>query len=174
VPKPGDISENPINRDKLTILTNDDDLFAMDYTMSPGGFIPTLHTHPKQEERFEILSGRPRFKVSRKTHDASPGEVLVVPSGTPHIFRNPTNEDVHMRVEFRPALRTAELFMTLGALAQGGKLNRRGIPRNLILGALFAHEFRNEVRQEGLLRPVNAVSIPGAALARLLRLRLPG
>jgi quercetin dioxygenase-like cupin family protein len=173
VPKVGDVVENPVNRDRLTIVTNDDELYAMDYTMFPGGFISTLHTHPNQEERFKVISGRPRFTVARKVHDASPGEELAVPPGTPHLFHNPTDEDVHMLVEFRPALRTAELFATLGAIAVAGGLNKRGIPRNLLLGALFAYEFRNEVRAAGLMRPVNAIAVPFARVARRLGIRLP-
>ncbi len=173
MPKPGDVVENQVAKDRLTFTTITDDLLAMDYTMFPGGFIATMHTHPNQEERFQVLSGNPRFTVAGKVHDASPGDVLAVPAGTPHVFRNPTNEDTRMNVEFRPGLRTAELFTTLGVIAREGKLNRRGIPRNLLLGALFAHEFRNEVQQAGFLRPANVLAGPAAALARLLGLRRP-
>jgi hypothetical protein len=78
-----------------------------------------------------------------------------------------------MHIEFRPALRTAELFATLGAIAVAGGLNKRGIPRNLLLGALFVHEFRDEVRAAGVLRPLNAVAVPFARVARSLGMKLP-
>jgi mannose-6-phosphate isomerase-like protein (cupin superfamily) len=169
----GQVVDNPVTKDSLTIVAMDDERFEMDFTMFPGGFIPTLHTHPNQQERFRIVAGRPLFTVSRRKHRAAPGEEIVVPPRTAHKFRNPTGEDVLVNVEFRPALRTAELFVTLGALAQTGKLNKRGIPRNPILGAMFVHEFRNEVRGAGLLALTTPFVAPLAALGRLLGLRLP-
>jgi mannose-6-phosphate isomerase-like protein (cupin superfamily) len=173
MPHVGQVVDNRVTKDSLTILANDDDRFEMDFTMFPGGFIPTLHTHPNQQERFRIVAGRPLFTVRRRKHEASPGEEIVVPPGTPHKFRNPTEEYVNINVEFRPALRTAEVFVTLGALARDGKLTKRGIPRNLILGAMFVHEFRHEIRSAGLLAVAKPFVAPMAALGRLLGLRLP-
>ncbi|HYZ91030.1 MAG TPA: cupin domain-containing protein [Actinomycetota bacterium] len=169
----GQVVDNPVTKDTLTIVAMGDDRFEMDFTMYPGGFIPTLHTHPNQQERFRIVAGRPLFSVARRKHRASPGETIVVPPRTAHKFRNDTGEDVRINVEFTPALRTAELFVVLGTLAQTGKLTKRGIPRNPLLGAMFVHEFRNEIRSAGMLAITNAFVAPMAALGRLFGLRLP-
>jgi mannose-6-phosphate isomerase-like protein (cupin superfamily) len=173
MPKPGDVVENPVTKDRLTFVAIDEDRMEMDFTMFPGGFIPSLHTHPNQTETFRIISGRPLFTVNGRQHEASPGEEIVVEPGTPHIFRNPTDEDAHLRIEFRPALRTAELFVTLGALARQGKLAKGGLPRNPFLGAIFAHEFRNEARAAGAMALANPLVGPAAAIGRRLGLRLP-
>lgn len=173
MPHVGQVVENPVTKDTLTILANEPDRFEMDFTMFPGGFIPTLHTHPNQQERFRIVAGRPLFTVGRRKREAAPGDEIVVPPGTAHKFRNPTNDDVNINVEFRPALRTAEVFVTLGAFANDGKLSKRGIPRNPLLGAMFVHEFRKEIRSAGILGFANAFVAPMAALGRLFGLRLP-
>ncbi len=169
----GDVVENPVTKDRLTIVAVGPDRFEMDFTMFPGGFVPTLHTHPNQTERFRLISGRPVFKVAGRTHQPSPGEDIVVEPGTPHVFRNPTNENAHLNILFTPALRTADLFVTLAALARDGKLSKRGIPRNPLLGAMFVHQFRNEIRSAGLLAAANVFVRPLATLGRLFGLRLP-
>jgi quercetin dioxygenase-like cupin family protein len=179
VVRAGDVVDNPVTRESIrfvaTGVETDGERIEMELTMFAGGFVPVLHVHPQQVETFNVLAGRPRFTVSGVTRDASPGEELVVQPGTPHIFCNPTGEDVRIGIEFRPALRTDQLFVTLAALANTGKLNRRGIPRNPLVGALFAHVYRNELRPASpLLRLANAFAAPGARLAKAFGLRLPG
>ena len=39
---------------------------------------------------------------------AGPGDVVVVPPGTRHLAWNPTDGEVELRIEMRPALRWAE------------------------------------------------------------------
>jgi quercetin dioxygenase-like cupin family protein len=173
MPSVGDVLENTVTRERFTIVALDEERYEMDFTMFPGGFVPTLHTHPNQHERFRVLSGRPLFTVSGKKHQASAGEEIVVPPKTPHVFRNPTDEDAHLLIEYRPPFRTPELFATLAALAKTGKLGKRGLPRNPLLGAMFAHEFRNEIRGAGLFALTNPFVAPLAGLGRMLGLRLP-
>jgi len=48
---------------------------------------PRLHTHP-YPETFIVRQGRARFTVGGETVDAEPGQILVVPAGTPHRFEN--------------------------------------------------------------------------------------
>lgn len=173
MPKVGDVVSNPVTKDRLTIVALDDERYEMDFTMFPGGFVPTLHTHPHQQETFRIISGRPLFTVLGSKREAVAGEEIVVPPNTPHVFRNPTDTDASLAIEFRPPLRTPELFVTLAALAKDGKLARNGLPRNPLLGAIFVHEFRNEVRGAGLFALTNPFVAALAALGRLLGVRLP-
>jgi quercetin dioxygenase-like cupin family protein len=54
----------------------------------PGGMI-TEHIHPRQEERFTILTGQAHFTVNGQHQVAGPGETVVIPAGVPHSEGNP-------------------------------------------------------------------------------------
>ena len=49
-----------------------------------------------------------------------------------------------MRVEVRPALAMEEMFADVIAMAQAGRMNRRGMPRNLLDLALLARTYDQE------------------------------
>ncbi len=173
----GDVIEDPVTKQRIRFLKTREDtggeLLQMDFVMWPGGFVPTLHIHPNQEERFVILAGRPHFTMNGSESDAEAGDTVNVPPRTPHVFRNPTNEDVHITIEFRPALQTEEMFEVLYAMGRNGKLAKNGLPRNPIVAAMFARDFRNETQAAGaLLRFAAALSTPLAALGRLLGTKL--
>jgi len=42
--------------------------------VQPNGFVAAAHTHPSQEERFEILHGSVGFKVGGEKLVAGPGQ----------------------------------------------------------------------------------------------------
>lgn len=50
------------------------------------GVGPRLHTHP-YPETFIVEEGRAVFTVGDEEIEAGPGQILVVPAGTPHKFR---------------------------------------------------------------------------------------
>jgi mannose-6-phosphate isomerase-like protein (cupin superfamily) len=164
---------NPVTGEQIRFVGDSPDRLELDFTLRPGGFVPVVHVHPNQEERFDVLAGRPHFRVGRKDLTAGAGETIAVPPRTPHTFDNPGTEDVRVRITFTPALRTREMFEVITALANSRKMTRRGIPRNPLLGALLAHEFRNEAAPAGVWRIPNALAPIGAAIARALGLRLP-
>ena len=143
----GETIENPVNGERLTFLATsrdtDGELVRIEHTFAPGGFVPAAHVHPGQEECFQILSGSPRFRVGDNERTARAGDVLTVPAGIPHTWWNAGDADTRVVIEFRPALRTEELFETLYALGRDGRLNKRGIP-NPLLAAVLAKRFENE------------------------------
>jgi mannose-6-phosphate isomerase-like protein (cupin superfamily) len=53
---------------------------------APGGG-PTLHSHP-YTEIFVTRSGRGLFRIGDETVEATAGQILVCPPGTPHKFEN--------------------------------------------------------------------------------------
>ena len=57
--------------------------FASD-TIGAG---PGLHRHP-YPETFIVRQGRALFTLGAETIQAEPGQILVVPAGTPHKFEN--------------------------------------------------------------------------------------
>ena len=115
---------------------------VIEASMQPGASIPP-HVHLSQTEDFEILKGEGRFRLARCSHVARLGEVVHVPAGVPHRFRNALGSEVHLRATLRPALRTEELFERLFRLGTQGRVNRLGAPSPWATARLI-HEFRDE------------------------------
>ena len=154
-----------------TAQDTDGDLLRLDYFMRPHGFVPVEHVHLRQEERFEVLSGTPRFRVAGEERDASPGQKVVIPSETPHVLWNPRDEEIHLIIELRPALRTETVFGTGFGLARDGKTDRKGWPTLLQL-AVLAGEYKDElVPANRLLRAASANAGLLAPVGRLFGYR---
>ncbi len=92
-----------------------------------------------------MLAGTLEMRVGNETVLARPGDVVVVPAGTPHRFRNAGDETAHFVCEVRPALRFESLLETMFGLAADGKTNRKGMPNPLRL-AVIAQEHFDTVR----------------------------
>jgi len=56
-------------------------------TRTPPGRAVELHVHP-YAETFLLLAGRARWTVGDDVVELAPEEIVVVPPGTPHGFRN--------------------------------------------------------------------------------------
>lgn len=145
----GQVLENPVSGERIhfrkTAADTGGELLEIDLELSSDGHAPGLHVHPIQEERFEVIEGRMRFRKGMRTAIAEPGDVVVVAPGMAHAFENAGPGEARARVEVRPALRMEELFETAAALAAEGRTTRKGLPKPLDL-ALFVHEYRDEVR----------------------------
>lgn len=145
----GQVIENAVSGERITFVQTAADtggeLLEIELELAPGGHAPGLHVHPVQEERFEVVSGRMRFRMGLRTVVAEAGDVVVVPPGTAHAFANAGEEETRVRVEIRPALQMERLFETAVALAGEGRTTSTGRPKLLEL-ALFVSEFAQEVR----------------------------
>jgi quercetin dioxygenase-like cupin family protein len=145
---PGQTLENPITGERFTFTdtasSSDGELLAFDFALRPGGAVPIPHVHPIQTERFEVVEGQMRFKVGLRTVVAGLGEVVEVQPGVSHSFANAGEEEAKLRVEVRPALAMEEMFGEVIAMAQAGRMNRRGMPRNLLDLALLARTYDRE------------------------------
>src|SRR5688572_24383071 len=135
--------ENPVTRERLTFLATrretNGELLRFEHIFAPGGFVPAAHLHPLQEERFEVLSGSPRFRIGEEERAAVPGETLAVPAGVPHTWWNAGEDETRVIVQVRPALRTEAIFETHYGLARDGKLNKRA-SANPVFAAALAQE----------------------------------
>jgi quercetin dioxygenase-like cupin family protein len=169
----GQVLENPASSERITFratgATTNGELVAIDLELPPGGRVPGgLHIHPLQEERFEVVSGRMRFRMRRERIHAGPGEVVLVPPGVPHDFANAGEETALVRVDIQPALKMEQLFETAVALAEQGRTMLNGIPRPLEL-ALFTREFEQEV--QGAFPPYRLQRVVLAPLGWLAKRR---
>jgi mannose-6-phosphate isomerase-like protein (cupin superfamily) len=169
----GDAIENPVSGERIvfrqTAGDTNGELLAFDYTLRPGGSVPFAHIHPRQEERFEIVSGRARIRVGRNKLTVGAGESAVVPAGIAHRLWNDGAEKLEALVEFRPALRIEDGFEQLFALAREGKIGWLGLPRNPFRFAVLAREFQDEVELAALPRRLQrTVTATLASVGRLL------
>jgi len=145
----GDTIEHPVTGERVIFLKTaqdtDGELSQMHYSIKPRGFVSAEHVHPRQEERLEVLSGSPRFCLRGEERDLSSGDTVMVPAGTPHVWWNAGEEETHVLLEVRPALKTETLLESLFGLAQDGKVNpKSGLP-NLLRMAVMLRGFEEEV-----------------------------
>ena len=117
----GDAIENPLSGQRLifrkTAQDTGGELLEVEslYT-KPTPSRPPVHYHPRQEERFEVLSGRLSVVVDGQERTLEEGEVLIIPPGAPHkMWAAEAGARVHWQT--RPALRTEALFETRWGLA---------------------------------------------------------
>lgn len=90
---------------------------------TPPGWGPPLHIHHKQTETFHILEGAYRFRVRDDVVEAGPGDMLVVPPGAPHAFKNIGDTPGRFVFSMSPGLKTEEFFETLANLPPPGTLS---------------------------------------------------
>lgn len=142
----GETIENPITGERVvfrkTAQDTNGELLECDLFVKPDGFVAVEHLHPRQEERFRIVVGRMRFMLDGEERFYEAGDVVVIPPGTRHQWWNPSNQELHAIMEFRPALQFESFLQTVFGLARDGKTNATGGPRNLLQAAvLFSDRF---------------------------------
>jgi quercetin dioxygenase-like cupin family protein len=153
----GDTLTNPATGQTLrfvrTAADTDGALLEIEATWAPRGTEPPEHFHPRQAERFTVLAGVLRVRVSGAERELRAGETLDVAAGVPHSMWNAGDAAATARWETRPALGTERLFASLHAFAAAGAVNARGVPPLLDLAVLVPRHW-DELR---LSRPAPAV-----------------
>ena len=144
----GDVLENPVTGERFVFLktaaeTDGEVLEFEVFVRRPRGFGTQPHLHRRQEERHEVVSGAVGLTVGDRERILGAGDVEVVPAKTPHRVWAANDDEVHMRFEVRPALRSERLIETLVGLGRDGKMNEKGFPSPLQL-AVIGSEFREE------------------------------
>lgn len=160
----GELIEDPVLRQRYTFEQREGadgkPYVEVEVWCDPGGGV-TPHVHPTQFERFEVLTGRAELLLGRTWQQVGPGEVVDVPPGTRHAFRNRGSETVRFRTEATPP-ESLEAFLTdVAALSRAGALMRPGLPKTLtgLLGvAVVAKHYRGYC----------VLELPPVALQRLL------
>ncbi len=72
---------------KATAANTNGSLGAVDASVPPGGG-PVPHVHPGHDEIFYLLSGELEFLDGEETFTAGPGDLVFVPRGNRHRFKN--------------------------------------------------------------------------------------
>ena len=133
---PGQTLSNPVTGERFTFThtagTTDGELLAFELALRPGGAVPLSHVHPTQTETFAVVAGTMRFRVGLRHVTAGPGDVVEIAPGVVHGFANAGEGEARVRVEVRPALTMEAMFADVIAMAEAGRMGRRGLPRNLL------------------------------------------
>jgi len=133
--------------------------------MAPAAVGPDPHVHPKQSERFAVVSGRMVTTVDGVVHALGSGEEVLVEAGQVHSFVNGSQvEPLVFRCTVEPAL-NFQWFLTesaRSAIRTGGGSWRKA---SLLEGAWILHQVRGEYRLAGM--PAFAQNLLIGSLARL-------
>lgn len=135
--------ENPITGERVTFLATAEETngeYARVRTeTSAGAPGVVMHYHLAYTEAFKVLKGRLDMCVGTKdSHLAlGEGESVFVPLNTAHRFWNSSTEPVIFEVEVRPARNFEKALRAASGLAQAGKTNDKGVPKNLFELALI-------------------------------------
>lgn len=132
---------------RKTAADTDGELLQVDWIGGPGWIAGPKHVHRKQLERFTVISGTLGAHIDGSEGVYGPGEAVEVPAGAVHTAWNAgaEGEDVHVSVEFEPALRSEVPLETLAGLARDGKTNKAGVPKNPFELALLVHDYEDEL-----------------------------
>jgi len=89
------------------------------WNFSPAETGPDPHFHRTMTETFVVLSGTVRLYQGQEWVDAGPGDVMHVPIGGVHGFRNTSGAQASMLLHFAPGAAREEYFTTLARLGAG-------------------------------------------------------
>jgi quercetin dioxygenase-like cupin family protein len=168
----GEVWENPVTRERVTILERPWDNPAgratAELTALVGARVAGEHYHPALVEQFTVLEGELTVKRGGQTGILHQGETAVIQPGSWHDWWNAADRDARVRVEVTPGKRFLHMIETFFGLARLGYTDGNGMPSPLQL-ALTSREF-SDVIVFRLPPPVVQQAIFGA-LAPIARWR---
>jgi uncharacterized protein YndB with AHSA1/START domain/quercetin dioxygenase-like cupin family protein len=116
------------------------ELFEMEVTGHPGGFLAQRHIHPEQTDRLEMVSGAMKVVMNGREHILREGHSIEVPPGTPHT-QTPLGEGSgRVRIQVRPAGQSEAFLRRVADLCRRGQFVRQGFPRP-VAGAELVLDF---------------------------------
>jgi hypothetical protein len=97
-----------------------------DNYLVPGGSAVgrIAHSHPPQQETFEIRSGRLTVRIDGDEWAAPPGTRFAIHRRPATRSETTTTRKMHAVVEIRPSLDSKHFFETMAGLARDGETNR--------------------------------------------------
>ncbi|WP_306142721.1 cupin domain-containing protein [Roseibium sp. MMSF_3412] len=88
-------------------------------TENAPGFGPPLHRH-RETEIFRVLEGRYLYEIDSKRFYAEAGDVVTIPGGSAHAFRNESDKPARQFIVICPALDATGFFTGLGEVMRQG------------------------------------------------------
>jgi mannose-6-phosphate isomerase-like protein (cupin superfamily) len=142
--EPGTVMHNPITGEFGRLIERSDEHILAEMIAVPGGHVAGPHTHPRQEEVFEVVSGAMGFRRGDERGVLHAGESATVPAGVVHDWWNAGHGELHARVTVTPPGSFLEMIGAVWGLAVAGRTNAKGMP-GLLDAALLAEAFGDEI-----------------------------
>ncbi len=96
-----------------------DGKYAMWEAIVPPGGGPPPHVHSLEEEGFFVIEGEITFQIGDDRIVAKAGTFANMPIGTPHSFKNESNETAKMLITIAPAGLEQMFFEVSSPMPQG-------------------------------------------------------
>ena len=90
----------------------------MEWQLLPKSGGTPVHVHPAATEHYKVLEGQLEVCLNGKWQTLNTGEEVIVPAGTPHTFRNPSDRVTRVYNTHSPAMQFAEYFEGLHSIVQ--------------------------------------------------------
>ena len=87
-----------------------------------AGVGPPRHIHYEQDETFFFLEGEFIAEVDGEIYKCKPGDIVFIPKGSVHAFKNVGNAPGRIRYLFSPALTIEAMFRELYETLEDGVL----------------------------------------------------
>jgi mannose-6-phosphate isomerase-like protein (cupin superfamily) len=140
--KKGDVIENPVIGHKLIFLQTAHEtkgaLLQFEYFVKPNAPKEPAHLHLTTETRYQVLSGSLTIIQDGIEHTYTAGQTALIPPGSTHRGWNSGPDELHVIGEARPAGNLEEVYTTTFKLAQEGKCNALGVPKNIFQLAVMS------------------------------------
>src|SRR6266566_3793900 len=139
----GQAFENPVTGERMVFVKTgyetNGTILDIEFFIRPGsGKGLAAHFHPYFDERIEVITGSARYKLGSTELPTQADDLLMLPRNIPHIHPwNVGRDELHTRKitqldkpDMQLLLASAGFFESLYALAQQGKVNENGLPKN--------------------------------------------
>ena len=118
---------NPITKETFRCISSTPEVFTMEWTVHPGGYVPFEHVHVCQDEIFHVEKGEIRARINRRESIGKAGDTLIMPRGVRHIAYNDQDEKLVCIVEYKPGLDHYRTMQCLAGLTLDQALDNRGL-----------------------------------------------
>src|SRR5437868_15207347 len=96
------------------------ELLELEAEWGASGHRPLPHSHPSQDEHFEVLEGQLSVKLGGEKRVLNVGDTVDVLRGTAHTFWNSGGTTARAKWQVRPAQRTEAVFQGVHNLRAEG------------------------------------------------------
>lgn len=153
--------------ESLEISASSPEALEVVATYGAGGSPPPKHSHPRQDEHFEVLAGAIHARVDGEERLLGTGEEIEIPRGAVHQMWNPDPTPARVRWRTTPGGRTEQWFRAVDALNRSERVGKNGMP-SAVAFAVLLREFDDTVRLAG---PAPLLGPALAAMALIGRAR---
>jgi mannose-6-phosphate isomerase-like protein (cupin superfamily) len=140
--------------ESITIVSSTPEALTVEATYGQADRPPPMHTHPHQDEHFEVLDGSLQVRYGRERGELAAGEALDIPARMAHQMHNPGEAPARVRWTTTPRLRTEEWFRAIDALVRESAPKEPSVLGFAVLLDEFDDTFRLAVAPYLLAAPV--------------------